>query len=447
MHISLNEHLTGKKIFFAVIAPICMMVFSSLYTIVDGVFMANLVGGDAFAGNNLVWPFFAVLASVGFMLGTGGAALVGKLLGEKQKEKANQTFSLIVYVVLVLGILFGVIGFFAVKPFANLMAKFSHESTAAMVEYGITYGRILSLGMPAFMLQLLFQSFFSTAEKPYTGFLFILGAGIANILLDALFMGLLSWGVEGAAFATIIGYCIGGLLPILYFRFSKKAPIRLGKAQMDIPSILQSAGNGISEFVSNISASVLAICYNAQLLRYVGPVGVSFYGIIQYFSYTFMAIFIGYTIGISPFVSYQFGAQNKKELHYLLKRSLMIVGCVGVGMFLLSEALGPVLAKAFASGDPKLEEMASYATRVYSFVFLTCGFSVFGSAFFTALNNGLVSGIISIVRTLVFELSAVFLLPLLLSVDGIWSSAAFAEIGSTALTIFFFVKEKKRYGY
>lgn len=447
MHISLNEHLTGKKIFFAVIAPVCMMVFSSLYTIADGVFMANLVGGDAFAGNNLVWPYIAVLSSVGFMLGTGGAALVGKLLGEKQQEKASQTFSLIVYTVVALGVVLGVVGFFTVEPFAIWMAKLSSESTEAMVEYGIAYGKILSVGLPAFMLQLLFQSFFSTAEKPYTGFLFILGAGFTNIVLDAVFMGLLHMGVEGAAFATIIGYCVGGVLPLVYFRFSKKTPFRLGKALMDWKAIGQSASNGISEFVSNISASILAICYNAQLLRYVGPVGVSSYGIIMYFSYTFMAVFIGYTIGISPFISYQFGAKNQKELHHLFRRSLFIVGAMGITMFLLSEALGPLLAIAFANGDPALEEMAGYATRVYSFVFLTCGFSVFGSAFFTALNNGLVSGVISIVRTLVFELAAVFLLPLLLSVDGIWSSAAFAEIGSTALTVFFFVKEKKRYGY
>ena len=427
MRVALHEHLTGKKIFFAVIAPICMMVFSSLYTLVDGVFMASFVGSDAFAGNNLVWPYFAILASPGFMFGSGGAALVGKYLGQKRDEKANRSFSFLLLAVLVTGIVLGLIGFFTMSFYAKKMALLSDHPTQAMVDYGITYGRILSIGMPAFMLQLFFQSFFSTAEKPYTGFLFTVVAGLANIGLDALFMGLLGWEVEGAAIATVIGYTIAGFGPIVYFLVSKKTPIRLGKAEFD--------------------GHILAICYNVQLLRYIGPVGVSAYGIILYFAYTFNAVFIGYAIGVSPFIAYQFGAQNKKELRHILKRSLCLIAIIGAIMFLLSEFAGPYLSIAFAAGNEELASLASYATRIYSFVFLFCGFSMFGSAFFTALNNGLVSGIIAVVRALVLEMLAIFLLPLLLSVDGIWSASVFAEFGAAIMTAVLLITERKKYGY
>ena len=447
MRVALHEHLTGKKIFFAVIAPICMMVFSSLYTLVDGVFMASFVGSDAFAGNNLVWPYFAILASPGFMFGSGGAALVGKYLGQKRDDKANRSFSFLLLAVLVTGIVLGLIGFFTMSFYAKKMALLSDHPTQAMVDYGITYGRILSIGMPAFMLQLFFQSFFSTAEKPYTGFLFTVVAGLANIGLDALFMGLLGWEVEGAAIATVIGYTIAGFGPIVYFLVSKKTPIRLGKAEFDGRILAKSASNGISELISNVSSSILAICYNVQLLRYIGPVGVSAYGIILYFAYTFNAVFIGYAIGVSPFIAYQFGAQNKKELRHILKRSLCLIAIIGAIMFLLSEFAGPYLSIAFASGNEELASLASYATRIYSFVFLFCGFSMFGSAFFTALNNGLVSGIIAVVRALVLEMLAIFLLPLLLSVDGIWSASVFAEFGAAIMTAVLLITERKKYGY
>ncbi|MGM9813389.1 MAG: MATE family efflux transporter [Candidatus Enteromonas sp.] len=447
MHVALSEHLTGKKIFLVTIAPICMMVFSSLYSVVDGVFISQWVGLDAFAGNNLVWPYIAILSSFGLMFGTGGSALIGKYLGEGKKEKADQTFSFMIIATLILGVGLGILGFFTSGLFTQAMAQLTSDSTEEMVRAGTIYGQILSIGVPLLMLQFLFQSFFTVAEKPYVGFAFIVGAGISNIALDALFMGVFGWGIEGAAVATVIGYFIGGAAPILYFLFSKKTPIRWVKPVFDGKDLAKAAGNGISELVSNISGSVLAMCYNAQLLRYVGQDGVSAYGVIQYFVYVFIAVFIGYSMGVAPFVSYNFGAQNKKELHHILVRSLCVVAVLGVCMFAFGEFLGPVLSAAFAGDNKNVAALAGHATRIHSFVFLTCGFSIFGSSFFTALNNGMVSGVISLFRTFVCELACVFLMPLILSIDGIWASGTFAEIGSSALTVFFYIWGKKKYGY
>lgn len=447
LRVQLKDHLDFKKIFLAVIAPICMMVFSSFYTMVDGIFLSNVVGTNAFGGVNLIWPYAMILGSIGLMMGTGGSALVGKYLGEQNKEKASKVFSLVIYTTIVLGIACAIIGYFTVEPFTRWMASLSKENAEEAVDFAIRYGRILMLGIPMFMLQNTFQSFFTVAEKPLHGFLFVAGAGIANILLDALFIPVLKMEVEGAAIATLIGYFIAGGLPILFFIFKKDIHFHLGKAELDWRDLFKTFGNGSSEFVSNIASSVVSICYNAQLLIYAGPKGVSAYGIVMYCSFLFMAIFMGYSIGIAPFVSYNYGAGNTKELHNIFKRSLITIGVAGVIMFALGELIGPYFCMGFANSDAELLEISINSIRIYSFVFLTCGFSIFGSSFFTALNNGLVSAIISFVRTVVFEIVCVFLFPLAWGINGVWASAPFAEIGCIVMTVYFFVSMRKKYQY
>ncbi len=447
IRVQLSEHLNAKKIFFAVIAPICMMVFTSFYTAVDGIFLSNAVGTNAFSGVNLIYPYCAILGGVGFMFGTGGSALVSKALGEKDEKKANRHFSLIVYATIIASVLLAIVGFFTVEPFARWMATLSSSNAEEAVNYAIRYGKLLMIGMPMFMLQNVFQSFFATAEKPVTGFFFVAGAGLANIALDALFILVFKMEVEGAAIATLIGYFIGGVLPVLYFIFKKDIHIHLGRTKFDGRALVKAATNGSSEFVSNIASSIVSMCYNAQLLIYAGPKGVSAYGIIMYISFAFMAIFIGYSIGIAPFVGYQYGANNHDELHNIFKRSLITIGIIGVCMFALSEVVGPYFCMAFAKNDPELLGISVTSVRIYSFVFLTAGFSIFGSSFFTALNNGLVSAVISIVRAIVFELVCIFVFPPLLGLNGIWAAGPFAEIGSTMMTVFFFIKERKRYHY
>lgn len=445
--VQLSSHLDGKKIFLVVIAPICMMLFTSFYSAIDGIFLSNFVGTNAFSGVNLIWPYCMIFGGIGFMLGTGGSALVSKTLGEKDEQKANNCFSLVVYTTIALGILFAIIGYFTVEPFVRWMAALSSSNAEEAVNYAIRYGRILMLGIPMFMLQNVFQSFFATAEKPVIGFLFVSGAGITNILLDALFIAFLKMEAEGAAIATLVGYFVGGVLPLFYFYFKKDLNIRLGKATFDGKSLLLTCTNGSSEFVSNIAASIVSICYNAQLLVYAGPEGVSAYGIVMYINFAFMAIFIGYSMGIAPFVGYQYGAKNSQELHSIFKKSLIIIAVIGVAMFTLSELFGPFICEAFAKNDQVLLGYSVDSVRIVSFTFLVCGFSIFASSFFTALNNGFVSAVISIVRSVFFELVCVFAFPPLLGINGIWAAGPFAEIGSSIMVLYFFVKERKRYHY
>lgn len=446
-HISLSEHFTYPKIFKIVIGPVLMMIFSSFYSVVDGIFLSAYAGDGAFSGVNLIFPYIMILGGVGFMLGTGGVALVTKTLGEGDKKKANSYFSLVLYFAIALGVIITIVGYFTVEPFARMMASLSSSNTDLMIDAAIRYGHTMVLGITLFMLQNIFQSFFSGAEKPLMGFVFIAGAGILNILLDWLFVGVLSMGVEGAAYATIIGQFVGGVLPILYFSLYKKLPFKLGKCKLEIKPLLKIMGNGSSEFVSNIASSIVSVCYNMQLLRYIGPDGVSAYGVCMYMNYLFMAIFLGYSVGVAPIIGYNYGAQNHDELHNVFKKSLIIIGIVGFCMLGLGEGVGPIFASVFANGNEHLNQIATKAMRIYSFVYLTAGFSIFGSAFFTGLNNGLISAIISIVRALIFELSMVWLLPIGMGGDGIWLASPLAEIASTIITVYFYIHEQKKYKY
>ncbi len=448
-HVSLSEHFTYRKIFKLVIAPVLMMIFSSFYSVIDGIFLSNYAGEGAFSGVNLIFPYIMILAGVGMMFGSGGVALVTKTLGEKDQKKANNYFSMVIYSVIVVGVLFTVIGYFTVEPFARAMAAISKSSsnTETMIDAAIRYGKVMMLGIMLYMLQNVFQTFFSGAERPFTGFLFIGLAGVANIILDWLLVGVANLSVEGAAIASIVGQFIGGALPILYFIFKKDLPFNLGRCTFDFKALLKVMGNGSSEFVTNIASSIVSMCYNIQLLRYIGPTGVSAYGICMYISYAFMAAFMGYSVGIAPVVGFNYGAKNNEELHNILKKSLTIICIAGLVMFGLSELAGPSFARIFSNGDAELQAIGNRALFIYSFVYLTCGLSIFGSGFFTGLNNGLISAIISLVRSFVFELAAIWLLPLALNSDGIWASGAIAEIGSTAMTIFFLIYEKKKYNY
>ncbi len=447
MTVHLNEHLTFKKIFIASYAPILMMVFSSLYSIVDGIFVSNFAGAEAFSGVNLVFPFIMILGAFGFMFGAGGSALVSKTLGEKNNEKANQYFSMFIYFILIFGTILGVAGFFCVEPFVRWMASLSKEATGeAMISDAILYGRILCGGTLLMMLQYIFQAFFLTIEKPKLGFMVILGAGLTNMALDALFIGVFKWGVVGAAAATLIGQGFSSVFPFLYFTFNKDNALHLSKPSFDAKALGQAAWNGSSEFVSNVSSSIVGMCYNAQLLVFIGEDGVAAYGIIMYLSYVFMAIFMGYSTAVSPFVGYQYGAGNKKELSNILKKSFILIAIAGVAMFGLGEALAVPMSGLLSGGSEHVKEVAVIANRIFSFVYLSAGFTIFMSGYFTSLNNGTVSAIISFCRS-ASELLFVFVIPLWLQVNGIWSSACFAEIISTGTMLFFLFFMRKRYGY
>ena len=447
MPVSISEHFTFKKIARITIFPIMLMVFISLYSVVDGLFIANFANNDAFAAVNLIFPFIMIIGSIGFMLGTGGTALVSKYLGEKKIEKANKTFSMIVYTTIAFGFFFSVFGALMVKPVVLMMAHFSQDSTEAMIDYAVMYGQLMMLGQIAFMLQNVFHTFFMVAEKGRMGFLFTLLAGLTNIIFDALFIAVLKMGIIGAALGTILGYVVGGIGPLLYFVFKKNLPIRLGKTRLDFKDLFQAIYNGMSEFISNIAMNLVSVIYNAQLLRAYGVNGVSAYGVIMYLSFVFAAIFIGYSIGMAPPVGYNYGAQNKEELHNILKKSWTSMGVLGIAMFALSLSLAVPFAHLFGHGEQELINLIIQAAIIYSFAYLALGYSMFTSSFFTALNNGAVSTIISLCRTLIFQIGFAFLFPILFGDRSLWWALTAGELINVGLGTIFLILNRKKYGY
>lgn len=439
MKIQLSDHFSFKKLLGFVAAPIMMMVFTSIYGVIDGFFVSNFAGKTPFAAINLIMPFLMVLGSVGFMLGTGGTAIVSKLLGEGKKEDANKYFSLFIYTTLACGIFFSVLGEILLPNITRLLG-----ATEGMYDYCILYGRIVLLSIPCFMLQNVFQAFFSTSEKPHLGFIITLIAGLTNIILDALLVGVFKTGVAGAAIATAISQFFGAILPLIYFYRKNTSLLRLGKAKFNIVILLKACSNGVSEFVSNISGSIVGIVFNYQLMKLIGEDGVSAYGVMMYVNFIYVAIFIGYSIGTAPIIGYNYGAQNHKELKNIFKKSMILMGIFGVSMTLLAIILSSPIAKIFVGYDVTLFEITKKAFLIFSFSFIFSGFSIFTSSLFTALGNGIISALVSFLRTIVFQIGTVLILPLFMGVDGVWLSMLTAEIlAMTISMIICFIKRKK----
>lgn len=442
MSIQLSSHFTYKKLFYFCLSPIVMMIFTSIYGVVDGFFVSNFVGKVPFAAVNLVMPFIMILGGVGFMIGTGGSALIAKTLGEGKQEQANCYFTMLIKLTVVLGIFLSLAGMLFIRPISYLLG-----ATEAMIEDCVVYGRIVLAFNTAFMLQNVFQTFLAAAEKPKLGLAVTTAAGVSNMILDALFIGVFQWGVAGAAIATGIGQCIGGLLPLIYFSRPNSSRLRLKKSGIDGRALAKACANGASELMSNISASLISVIYNLQLLRFAGENGVAAYGTIMYIQFIFLAIFIGYTIGIGPIISYHYGAGNHRELKNLLKKSLILVSAAGIAMMAVAWALSSPLSKVFVGYDKELFEMTKHAFRMFAFSFVLAGVNIFASAFFTALNNGGVSAAISFMRTLVFQIISVLVLPIFLGLDGIWYSITVAEVLAFGVSLIFLVLNRRKYHY
>lgn len=442
MHIQLSDHFNSKKLLLFAFPSIIMMVFTSLYSIVDGFFVSNFVGKTPFAAVNLIMPVIMVLASVGFMFGAGGSALVSKTMGEGDHEKAKRLFSLFVYCTAVCGVIIAVIAFIFIRPIAVLLG-----AEGILLENCVIYGRILLVSLPFYMLQFEFQSFFITAEKPQLGLVVTLICGITNMILDALFIAVFSWGLAGAAIATAISQLLGGMIPVIYFSRSNSSLLRLTKTVFDGKALVKACTNGSSELMSNISTSIVSMLYNIQLMKYAGENGVAAYGVLMYVNMIFLGVFIGYSTGTAPVVSYHYGADNHSELKGLLKKSLAIIGLFAVSMFAIAEILAKPLAGIFVSYDAGLMALTVRAFRIYSFSFLFASVAIYGSSFFTALNDGLTSALISFLRTLLFQVAAVIILPMLLGIDGIWLSIVVAEVASALMTFLFIYIKRGRYHY
>lgn len=442
MKIKLSDHFTYSKLLRFVFPSIIMMIFTSIYGVVDGLFVSNFAGKTAFASINLVMPFVMILGGIGFMIGTGGTALVSKVLGEGKKEKANKIFTMMIIFTLLLGTLLSVIGVVSMPWVADFLG-----ATEEMMADCILYGRIVTGFTVAFMLQNVFQSFLIAAEKPKLGLLATVLAGVTNMALDAIFIIVFKWGVAGAAIATGLSQCVGGIFPLIYFSRDNSSLLRLTNTKLEIKPILNACGNGSSELMSNISSSVVSMIYNFQLMKYVGEDGVSAYGVLMYVQFIFVAIYIGYAIGCAPITGYHFGAQNHVELKNMLRKSAFLSAISGIVLTILAIVLSSPLAKLFVGYDEGLYELTRHAFSLFSYSFLLAGFNIFTSSFFTALNNGAVSAAISFMRTLIFQTSSVLILPIFLGVDGIWWAITVAEVFAFILSLIFLFAKREKYHY
>lgn len=442
MRIQLSDHFTFNKLLRFTIPSIIMMICTSVYSIIDGLFVSNYVGKEPFAALNLMMPFLMALGTVGFMIGTGGSAIVAITLGEGKTKKANKYFSMFIYVAIILGIVLGLLGIIFMRPIAIALG-----ATEELLGHSIIYGRIIAAAIPAFMLQYIFQSFFVTAEKPGLSLKVSIAAGLTNVVFDFLFIVVFKWEIAGAALATAMGQIVGGVVPIVYFARENSSILRLGKTKFYGKILLKACVNGCSELMTNISMSVVNILYNLQLMKLAGEDGVAAYGVIMYANFVFAAVYIGYSIGTAPIVGYHYGAENTLELKSLFKKSLTLIGIAGICMTILGEVLSYPLTKMFVGYDEGLFQLTCHGFRLYAISFLICGFNIWGSGFFTALGDGITSAVISFLRTLVFQVAVVLILPMYLKIDGIWLAIVVAEVLALLVTGIFLVQKRKKYQY
>ena len=443
MNSTFSGHFGYRRLLRVTLPSIVMMIFTSIYCVTDGFFVSNFAGKAAFTAVNFIMPYLMILGCVGFLFGTGGSALIGKTMGEGDRKHADRLFSMVICVTALSGLALGVLGIVLLRPVAELLG-----AEGELLENCVRYGRLILIANPAYVLQFAFQCLFATAGKPKLGLAVTVAAGVTNMVLDALFVGVFRWGIAGAAVATSLSQCVGGLLPLLYFLGKwNRSELHLTRFRFDGRALGRICGNGSSELMSNISMSLVGMLYNAQLMRYGGQNGIAAYGVLMYVSMIFSAAFIGYSIGTAPIIGYHDGAQNHRELQGLLRKSLILIGIFGVSMVLAAELLAYPLAWLFVGYDEALMSLTAYGFRIFSLSFVFMGYAIFGSGFFTALNDGVTSALISFLRTMVFQVAAVTLLPLVLGIDGIWFSIVIAEMMAMALSALFLGLKRKKYHY
>lgn len=442
MKIQLSDHFTYRRLLRFTLPSVAMMIFTSVYGVVDGIFVSNFVGKTAFAAVNLIMPYLMAFGTLGFMVGTGGTALIAKTLGMGDRKKANELFSMLTWVCIIGGLLLTAVAMLFLRPVAAAMG-----AQGQLLEDCMTYGLIVLGASVAYILQFAFQSFCVAAEKPHLSLGMTVAAGVCNIALDALFVIVFRWGLVGAAVATATAQYLGAIVPMIYFAKPNSSILQLGKFRFDGKAFLHTCTNGSSELMSNLSMNLVGILYNLQLMQYAGENGIAAYGVIMYVNFVFVAVFLGFAVGSAPIIGYNYGADNRAEQKNIFRKSAVIVGVSGLIMTILGETLANPLSAIFVSYDPKLLEMTARGLRIYGLQFLLCGFNIFGSSLFTALNNGLISAAISFVRTLICQVAAVMLLPMVWELDGIWFAIVAAELAALLLTVFFLVKYRKRYHY
>lgn len=442
MSYKISEHFNIKKIIIFTLPSIGMMLISSIYGVVDGFFVSNYIGSNAFAAVNIVWPFEMILGSFGLMIGAGGSALVSKTMGEQKYDLANRYFSMLIIFVIIFGMFISILGIIF-NPYIIHLLDLDQET----INNCNIYANVLFIFLIFFMLQNIFQSFNIVASKPEMGIITMILSGITNILLDYIFIVILNMGIFGAALATGLSQFAGAIVPFIFFINKNSTLLRIKFVKIDFKIILKTSYNGISEMLSSISFSLVSILYNIILLSYIGINGVNAYGVILYISYIFISIYFGYSMGISPIISYNYGAKNKKELNNIFNISLVLICSVSILLTFIGYIFAKQLSSIFVNYDKELLNLTTHALHINVFSFLFCGYNIFASSLFTALNNGTVSLILSFLRSLIIQVVCILTIPILFGSEGIWFAGVVSDIISLIISIIFIFKYRNKYGY
>lgn len=418
-----------------------MMVFMSLYTIVDGIFVSRLVGSNALSAVNIVYPVISLLIACGIMLSTGGSAIVARQMGEKREQEARENFSMLAVVSVLTGIVILVLGLMFLEPICRILGG----TPVLLEDCKIYLGVLLGFG-PLTMLQMLFQTFFVTAGKPGLGLGLTLTGGVVNMVLDYVFMGPMQMGVLGAALATGLGQAIMAVAGVVYF-LKVKGNLYFVKPVFRGNILLQSCGNGSSEMVSNLSTAVVTFLFNITMLKLAGEDGVAAITIVLYGQFLFTALYLGFSMGVAPVVSFNYGNQNHAQLKRIYKICIGFI--LGSSVFILGIALlfSEPIVGIFTGEENHTYELAVEGFFQFSFNYLFAGINIFASALFTSLSNGKISAIISFCRTFVFITVSIVLLPRVMGITGVWLSVPLAELVTLFISITYLKGQKEVYHY
>lgn len=443
MEIKLSDRFTYPKLLRFTIPTMLMILCTSSYGIVDGVFISNFAGVTDFSAVNLMFPFIYGAATLGYMFGSGGNAVIAKLLGEKDDCGANRAFSMIVLSGLFLGVITAAVMYVLTPSFAR-----SVGAAGALYESAVKYAKICFLFTPPFILQTMFLSFFIAAGKPKLSLYVNIVSGVINIFFDWLFIAEFNLGVEGAASATGLGQLSGAVIPLIYFIRKNSSLLKLtAKFKFNGKILGLTCANGSSEMVTNLSMSIVNTLYNAALIETAGEPGPAAYGVVLYLNFLFAAIFLGYSQGSAPIVSYDYGARNVSELQNITKKSLTLMLSLGVFCTAFAYFVSPPFARVFCAGNPELYELAVHGSQIFAFSYLLSGFNIWASAFFTALSNGLISALLSFLRLFVFQIGCILILPRIFGLSGIWASIAVAEVLAAVPAAVCLFACRNKYGY
>lgn len=413
---------------FALPSVIMMMVMG-LYSMVDSMFVSRFVSTNALSAINVVYPVINLLIGLGVMLASGGSAVIAAKMGAGKTDEARRDFSMIVTIGLASSIVIAVAGLIFIRPIVTFLG-----ASELLVDYAVTYLAIILMFAPANMLQMLFQMFFVTAGRPGLGLTFIIGAGLVNAVLDYVFIVPLGMGIAGAALATGIGYLIPAAAGLIFF-FGKKKELYFTKPKFSAAVLGSSCSNGSSEMVSNLSMAVVTLVFNRIMMNLAGEDGVAAVTIVMYAQFLLSSIFMGFSLGVQPVISFHHGAGNRRNLKGIYRHCIVFIAIAAVSVFAVAMTLGPTLTTIFTPKDTNVWTLAVRGFMILPFCFLLEGFSIYASAAFTALGDGKTSALISFLRTFLFILTGLLTLPLAFGIDGVWLAVPVAELCSVLVVI------------